>query len=132
MLSCSSARGCCQRLLPHVESLFNAEVVTHELLMALAQILTNVAWYMMMKGSYKTAEELNRRALEGREKELGERHLDTLTSVSNLASVLRAQGNYGEAEVLNRRALEGYEKELGEQHPSTLTSVNNLALVLGD
>lgn len=122
--------GRCQQLLPHVESLFDAEVVTHELLMALAQILTNVAWYMMMKGSYKTAEELNRRALQGYEKELGERHPDTLTSVNNLALVLGDQGKYGEAEELNRRALEGSEKELGERHPDTLISVYNLAYLL--
>ncbi len=37
---------------------------------------------------YKTAEEMSRRALKGREKILKTEHLDIFTSVSNLASVL--------------------------------------------
>jgi hypothetical protein len=43
---------------------------------------------LQYQGKYKEAEKLNRRALEGMEKELGVSYLDTLTSVSNLASVL--------------------------------------------
>jgi hypothetical protein len=39
-------------------------------------------------GKYEAAEEMNRRALEGREKTLGKKHPDTLISVRNLASVL--------------------------------------------
>jgi hypothetical protein len=63
------------------------------------------------------AEKLNRRALAGREKELGEQHPDTLASVNNLAGVLQDQGMYEDAEKLSRRALAGREKELGELHP---------------
>jgi hypothetical protein len=73
---------------------------------------------------------MNRRALEGREEELGVCHLDTLTSVDNLAGVLHYQGKYEEAEKLNRRALEGREEELGVCYLDTLTSVGNLALAL--
>ncbi|KAH8724011.1 hypothetical protein GQ44DRAFT_596102, partial [Phaeosphaeriaceae sp. PMI808] len=76
---------------------------------------------------YEDAEKLNQRALEGKEKELGVHHPDTLTSVSNLALVLQDQGKYEEAEKLSRRALEGREKELGVHYPSTLTSMYCLA-----
>ena len=70
------------------------------------------------QGNYDEAEKLNRQALEGREKELGVQHPDTLTSVSNLADVLQDQRKYDEAEKLkSRRALEGREKELGAHHP---------------
>jgi hypothetical protein len=41
------------------------------------------------QGRYEEAEQMNRRALEGREKALGKEHLDTLTSVNNLALVLQ-------------------------------------------
>lgn len=37
---------------------------------------------------------MNWRALEGRERELGKDHDDTLMSVSSLAIVLKAQGKY--------------------------------------
>ncbi|KAK3690231.1 hypothetical protein B0T22DRAFT_360526, partial [Podospora appendiculata] len=56
-------------------------------------------------GIYGIAEQMNRRALDGREKVLGLEHLDTLTSINNLASVLWRQGKYEEAEQMNRRAL---------------------------
>jgi hypothetical protein len=44
---------------------------------------------------------LNRRALEGREKALGAEHPHTLTSADNLALMLRDQGKYEEAEKMN-------------------------------
>jgi tetratricopeptide (TPR) repeat protein len=123
----------CQQLLPHVESLYKSELSDYESVNKWALVLNKAACYMQAAlGRYGEAEKLNRRALEGCEKELGEQHPYTLTSVSNLALVLRNQGKYDEAEKLNRRALEGSEKELGEQHPYTLTSVSNLALVLQD
>ncbi|KAF2193987.1 TPR-like protein, partial [Zopfia rhizophila CBS 207.26] len=122
----------CKQLLPHIGSLYRSEVAGNKSVEKWCQVLTNAAWYTSESGGkYDEAEKLNRRALEGREKELGEQHPSTLTSVSNLAGVLGYQGKYDEAEKLNRRALEGYEKKLGEQHPSTLTSVSNLALMLG-
>ncbi|KAF2190151.1 TPR-like protein [Zopfia rhizophila CBS 207.26] len=122
----------CQQLLPHIESLYNSEPATDESLKEWAQILTNAAWYMWMKGSYKTAQNIATKALTARESVLGQDNGLTLTSVAVLALVLQDQGKYDEAEKLNRRALEGYEKELGVQHPDTLTSVDNLALVLQD
>ena len=88
--------------------------------------------YAAEQGSYDEAEQMDRRALDSREKMLGKEHPDTLTSVCNLASVLRYQGKYGEAEPMNRRALDDNEKVLGKEHPSTLKSVSNLASVRRD
>ncbi|KAF5015728.1 hypothetical protein F66182_12838, partial [Fusarium sp. NRRL 66182] len=120
----------CQQLLPHVVWLYEIELSSDKAVEEWALVLNNAAWYMQTGlGKYNEAEKLNRRALEGCEKELGERHPHTLMSVANLASVLQYQGKYDEAEKLNRRALEG-RKELGEKHPHTLASVSNLALVL--
>ena len=44
-----------------------------------------------------------RRALDGRERQLGAQHPDALNSLSNLASQLKAQGKLAEAEPLYRR-----------------------------
>ena len=63
----------------------------------LASVLRN-------QGKYEAAEEMNRRALEGKEKVLGVKHPSTLTSVSNLASVLKYLGKYEAAEEIDRQA----------------------------
>jgi tetratricopeptide (TPR) repeat protein len=120
----------CEQLLPHVKPLFESKPAAKETLKAWAQVLTNAAWYLWLRGSYSSAQQIAARALSAREGVLGLNSQQTLVSVEVLAGVLQAQGKYKEAEELSRRALEGYEKELGEQHPSTLTSVSNLASVL--
>jgi len=65
------------------------------------------------------AEEMNRRALEGREKALGKDHPDTLTSVYCLAHLLHYQHRYQEALALYHRASSGYLASLGPRHPTT-------------
>ncbi|RYP63778.1 hypothetical protein DL771_009111 [Monosporascus sp. 5C6A] len=117
----------CQQLLPHIESLYDTEPATDELLKEWAQILTNAAWYMRMKGSYMIAQEIATKALTTTERVLGQDDKWTLKSVTALAAVLQCQGKYGEAEKLNRRALQVREKELGVEHPDTLASMSNLA-----
>eukprot|EP00435_Cladocopium_sp_Y103_P064679 s1011_g26.t1 len=94
---------------------------------------------------HDAAEGLHRRALAGREDQLGSTHPDTLRSVSNLAALLKAKGSFAEArasqpkpytrelwkaEGLHRRALAGREDQLGSTHPDTLSSVWNLAALL--
>jgi tetratricopeptide (TPR) repeat protein len=120
----------CQQLLPHVEPLLSYEPADEGPLREWARLLTNVAWYMCMMGSYRAAEDMVLKAIRVRERTLGLEDFRTLISLSNLASMLQYQGKYEEAEQVNRRALEGREKALGKEHPDTLTSVNDLALVL--
>lgn len=122
----------CQLLLPHIEPLCDTEPATDELLKERAQVLTNVAWYLCVKGSCEAAEKIATAALTARERVLGPDDEWTLRSVGVLGVVLQYQGKYEEAEKLNRRALEGTEKKLGAQHPGTLTSVGNLAMALQD
>ena len=62
---------------------------------------------------------MNRRAIEVREKALGQEHLSTLTSVSNLAGILECLGRRDEAIMLYQRALTGFGVALGQQHPQT-------------
>ncbi|OCK88016.1 uncharacterized protein K441DRAFT_591444, partial [Cenococcum geophilum 1.58] len=69
---------------------------------------------------YEAAEEMNRRALEGREKALGKEHPDTLASVYFLAFLLHQQQQYEAASVLYQRAGSGYKRALGPEHPTTV------------
>jgi tetratricopeptide (TPR) repeat protein len=118
-----------KELLPHIEGFYQSEPTAKSLEKWLF-LLGEVGGLLVKHGKYDEAGKLYQRQLEGREKELGVRHPDTLKSVNNLALVLCEQGKYKEAEKLHRRALEGSEKELGVRHPNTLKSVNNLASVL--
>ena len=56
-------------------------------------------------GEYQAAEEIIRQVLQAREKALGKKHPETLTSVLSLGSVLQSQGKYKDAEDLSRLAL---------------------------
>ena len=62
-----------------------------------------MAVLLKAQGKLAEAEPLYRRALEGREQQLGAHHLSTLISVNNLAQLLQAQGKLAEAEPLRRR-----------------------------
>ena len=92
-------------------------------MMRLADLLSD-------QGKLAEAEPLYRRALAGKEAQLGEAHPSTLNTINNLANLLRNQGKLAEAEPLYRRALAGREAQLGEAHPDTLMSLNNLANLL--
>jgi tetratricopeptide (TPR) repeat protein len=82
------------------------------------------------KDDYEGAEALFRRALEGRQKALGVKHPDTLSSMENLGNFLKLKLDYEGAEALYRRALEGWEKIKGADHYWTLFKVNNLGVLL--
>ena len=82
------------------------------------------------RNDFQSAEELHRRAFEGRLHLLGPDHQDTLRSMSDLAYVLGNRGQPQASEDLNRRALAGRERLLGETHLEVLVSKTNLAMVL--
>jgi hypothetical protein len=68
--------------------------------------------------------------LARRRKELGDKHPDTLQSMTNLARLLQAQGKLREAQPLFRKALRGRRDVLGKEHADTLTSMTQLAQLL--
>ncbi|ORY63343.1 heterokaryon incompatibility protein-domain-containing protein [Pseudomassariella vexata] len=120
----------CERLLPHVEPLYDHEPACEESLREWAQVLTNAAWYMWMNGDYKAAQGIAVKALNARERILGHSCTSTLVTVVVLERLLQAQGKYDEAEKMNRRALQGREKVLGKKHFDTLSSNYSLAYIL--
>jgi tetratricopeptide (TPR) repeat protein len=122
--------GICGELLPHSKAILAYMVESKGDIRNQASLLHNTAGYLYTRGEYAAAEEMHRRALEGKEKVLGKEHPNTLASMNNLAEVLRDQGKYEQAEKMNRRTLKRKEKVLGKEHPDTLASMNNLALVL--
>jgi tetratricopeptide (TPR) repeat protein len=86
--------------------------------------------YENLEARRNEAEAMYRQVLELREKILGPKHPDTLTTVNDLGSVLSRQGKLEEAEAMYQQVLEAREQVLGREHPDTLTSVDQLGSVL--
>ena len=76
------------------------------------------------------AEVLYRKALDMRQKLLGERHSDYNAAVNGLATVLTKKGDLDGAEPLYRRALELRREALGEDHVDTAPLCDALAVLL--
>ncbi|KAI7973725.1 hypothetical protein EIK77_000227 [Talaromyces pinophilus] len=121
----------CRTLLAHAKGVLDStgDIDDEDQLHA-ATVRSHLGWYLDQQGKYEEAEAMHRQALDAREKVLGRKHPNTLTSVNNLGLVLDSQAKYDEAEVMYRQALEGYEKVLGREHPDALTCISNLGSVL--
>lgn len=66
------------------------------------------------------------RALEGKEKLWGFKHIFTLSIVNNLGLLYTNQGKMNEAEKMYQLALRGCEKALGLKHMSIVKIAGNL------
>jgi tetratricopeptide (TPR) repeat protein len=120
----------CQQLLPHIEPLFDTQPTSGVALEAWAQVLTNAAWYLCVRGNDEVAELIARKAFAATERIFGTANEVMLRSINNLANVLENRGKYKDAESLHRRVLKEREKRFGLYDRSTMTSVNNLANAL--
>lgn len=120
----------CQRLLPHIEPLFNIEPVCEKTAKAWTELLTHAACYLCLKGSYEVAQAVAQNAVTTRERIFGPDDGRTLKSVIILSTVLCGRGEFNEAEKLDRQVLAMTRKTLGEHHPETLLSMSNLISVL--
>ena len=85
---------------------------------------------MHAKGDLAAAEPLLREVLEGRRDTLGNRHPNTLTSISNLCNLLKIKGDLAAAELLHREALEARRETLGDRHPDTRSAPLKTSLVI--
>ena len=92
--------------------------------------LNTLASELYVQGKYDEAEPLHREALEVSRETVGDRHPDTLASVSNLGALLYAKGDLAAAEPLFREVLEARRETVGDRHPDTLVSINNLGQLL--
>ena len=95
-----------------------------------ALLLNQVGVYLENRhGQLRDVEALYRQAYEIYERELGEEHPSTLTTLHNLANLYRSRGEYEKARELYERVREVSEQVLGGEHPSTLITLNQLAVL---
>ena len=92
--------------------------------------LDRLAQELEDQGKYDEAEPLYREALAVQRATIGDRHLDTLTSMGNLGLLHMAKGDIPAAELLLGEALQGSRETLGDRHPQTLGCINNLGMLL--
>jgi non-specific serine/threonine protein kinase/serine/threonine-protein kinase len=78
-------------------------------------------------GLYDEAQGQLERALDLRRRELGENHVDTLTTAADLGLVLRRRGDSAKAEALLVSLLAASRRALGDAHPTTLQTMADLA-----
>ncbi len=109
-----------RRLLPHSRRYLES---THRLIDVqppdnpnIYRALYSLGYLYSDQGKMQEAEDIYRRALEGKEKACGPEHTSTLDTVNNLGNLYKSQSKMQEAEVMYRRALEGFEKAWGPEH----------------
>ena len=86
---------------------------------------------LQAQGKHDEAEPLYREALRVDRETHGDRHPDTLISISNLGGLLHEKGDHAAAEPLFREALEGLRETLGSSRdPSMLAAISNLGTLL--
>jgi tetratricopeptide (TPR) repeat protein len=122
----------CEALISHAQIVLTYDFETRDSRLDYASLLRTVAAFDWRQGRYGPAEDKLRRALDEREKTLGQDHQDTLTTSHELANVLSDLGKFENAEVIYRRLLKEYEEAHGENHHWTLRLVNNLGLLFRD
>ena len=93
--------------------------------------MNNLALIYDEQLNYKKAQELVKKALEIRNKSLGEKHPDVATSINNLAGIYRNQRRYSEAEKLYWNVILIWEEVYGENHSQVAIAYENLAMVFG-
>ena len=79
------------------------------------------------RGEYEEAELLYRRALEIRQRALGDDHPDVAATLANLGTLLESQGDHEQAALYYQRALRIAEKTLPPDHPDLTLSILGLA-----
>ncbi|KAJ5671234.1 hypothetical protein N7507_000361 [Penicillium longicatenatum] len=116
-------------LLPHATKILKLEAVSHEDLLARAELLHKVSQCELKRGRLRNAEELAREAFLINSKLLGRTARATANCQVHLARALVALGKYHEARESAAESFEAFQ-EIDPCGPDTLRSMDNLAEVL--
>jgi eukaryotic-like serine/threonine-protein kinase len=95
-----------------------------------ARLLRTIAITLQELGLRGRAVPLLEEALDIRRQELGNEHVETMTSVTDMGYLHYYRGRLEDAEPYFREALEARRHVLGEEHPHTLRSFNTMSDLL--
>jgi len=122
--------GTCQSLFPHAVAVLDADVTDRKAVLMQAELLLRSGRYAMAKGAYSHAQKMLERSYHARKDILGERHPETLRSMSSLARTHADQGQWLRAQQMWLEVLERRKEVLGTDHSDTLVSMGDLANAL--
>jgi len=117
----------CDRLLPHVQAIFQHLNHHPTISVTLARLLNQTGVYLKEQGRYVEAVPPHTYAIDVRERQLGADHPDVANSLNNLAEIYTLLGRYAEAETLYTNACAINERYYGTDHPEVATDLNDLA-----
>jgi tetratricopeptide (TPR) repeat protein len=120
----------CEALYLHAKSVVKHEYAQKAVRVQQARLLQNIATYDDEQGRSEPAYRQFKDALKIRESELGETHLNTLSTRNSLAFMDYREGKLTEAEAVFRKTGKTFEEVLGNTHKITLWTTNKLASVL--
>lgn len=109
----------------HREALFKAELVLDD--PDVFNVRGYLAGTLRDQGRLDEAEQMYNSLLKDRLELFGDRHPDTLITLSHTAAVASWQGNHQKAEGIYREVLRIKQETLGTDHPSTVNVMHNLA-----
>jgi hypothetical protein len=109
----------CEGLLSHALTVSAWREVAGEKV-KISCLFSQVLVYLLLQGRSGEAEEISVKVLELRREVLGEKHPDTIESMTSLAATYYQQGQSGEAEEIYVKVLELRREVLGERHPDTI------------
>ncbi len=107
----------CQKFVPFAENI--SKKLIREDNQEQANFISGIAYLLHYIAEYKKAEELYKKALEIRERILGEEHLCTAINYDNLAKVYARQGEYKKALRYYKMLYNIFLLRLGQNHPYT-------------
>jgi len=92
----------------------------------IATLSNNLSSIYIDLGNLGKSLEYQHKAVDIREKVLGENHPDLATAYNNLSSIYKILGIPEKSPEYQHKAVEIYEEMLGDEHPFLATSYNNL------
>jgi tetratricopeptide (TPR) repeat protein len=95
-------------------------------------VRNNLAAVLTFQGRHQEAARMYEELIGLRSRELGDRHVQTLTARRNLAAVLHSLGRVAEGEALLVEVLDGLRRTCGPRHTETLATQVSLAATLAN
>jgi tetratricopeptide (TPR) repeat protein len=97
----------------------------------IANSLNNIGYTYGELGNHNKALEYKTKALEIRQKSLGDDHPDVANSLNNIGYTYGELGNHNKALEYQTKALDIRQKSLGDDHPDVAQSLNHIGYTYG-
>lgn len=116
----------CEKYFAHAIRVWDWVEIFKEPLWTTVPLFSRVSNYLFDQGRWREKEAVDRNLYGLAQKELGEKHPDTIRSMTNLAVSYSGQGCHDKARALNEEALRLWREVYGENNPETIRCMSKL------